>query len=213
MFYPHYEASAPTAKVTPPSVSKTSLRPRAHATPDHYREPASPTAKVSGQECYASTPPATWRNRHRRPPKNKAPITKAQAIEALNCQRQKLQALLSKHLAQAEARAKNPSDWDSNGLIDERTCARLLGGIWQSSADLIARISDADEGARRKAHKRAFRLSKVGYGRLRAKQAALPSPVPDHVVEWNGDYLLPSIKYYRAMIGFCSKAIKMVEQL
>src|ERR1043166_1851927 len=108
MFHPHYEVSAPAARLTRPSVSKTRLqRARAHATPDHHREPASPTAKIGGQECYASTGPVTWRHRRRLPRKSKAPITKAEAIAVVSRRRERYETLLDKHLAQEEAIAED----------------------------------------------------------------------------------------------------------
>src|SRR5438445_13897384 len=128
MFNPHYEASAFTARVARSFVSKANLAAHEIACSCDFRKPASATAKVSGEECYASTEPVTWRHRQRLPRKNKTPITKAEAIAMVSRRRERYEALLDKHLAQEEAMAEDsPAHWDSDGLIEERIHARAMG--------------------------------------------------------------------------------------
>src|SRR5437016_12775250 len=50
--------------------------------------------KIDGEENYAKSPPITWRNRHRRQPKNKTPITKHAALECATRLGRKYQGLL-----------------------------------------------------------------------------------------------------------------------
>jgi hypothetical protein len=146
-------------------------------------------------------------------PKNKAPITRIEALSHLRRLQAKYEAMQAAKHSEAGKPAAAPSQWDGEHLIEETLHARLYGDIAQSLADLIQRISDVEPAARGCAHKKAISLSKKGYGSLRARKAKLAPPAPDHVSEWNGEFLMSSARHYAALAHFCNKLANLIETI
>ena len=149
--------------------------------------------KIDGEENYATSPPITWRNRHRRQPKNKTPITKKAASKCAARLRRKYQGLL-----------------DSGRLIEGTSHIRLLGDLAQQLSELIERICDVKPEEQREAAHQMRGLSKKAFGGLRVIEAGVSASVPEHVSKWNGDSLRSAGKHYRAMQKVCAQFQKIV---
>ena len=169
------------------------------------------TSRIAGEGKHATTPPVTWRNRHRRAPKNKAPITRAEALAHARKLEAKYRALATKQRSCEHAPTQGkPSEWERDRFIEKTTHARLRGDIAQGFLDLIERISDAEPHSQKRASIEARRLSKTGYGSLRAKETMLDAPTPDHVSKWDGDFPMKSAEHYTVLGNLCGKLANLI---
>ena len=173
------------------------------------------TARISGEGKPATTPPpVTWRNRHRRAPKNKTPIKRAEALAGARKLEAKYRALVAKQQAAEHVPTQGkPSEWESDRFIEETTHARLRGDIAQAFADLIERISDAEPQSQDRALKEAGRLSKEGYGSLRAKQSMLDAPTPAHMSKWDGDCPMTLAENYKVLGDLCGRLGNLISAI
>ncbi len=172
------------------------------------------TARITGEGEHATTPPVTWRNRHRRAPKNKTPITHAEALAHARKLEAKYRALAAGQRSCEHAPTQGkPCDWESDRVIEKTTHARLRGDIAQAFLDIINRISDAEPYSQKRASREATRLSKKGYGSLRAKEAMLDAPTPDHVGKWDGDYTMKSTEHYKVIGDLCGKLGNLISAI
>ena len=164
------------------------------------------TRRITGEEKYAEAPPVTWRNRQRRAPKNKTPITRAEILARARRLEAKYRALASEQQSREHAPTQGkPSEWDADRFIEETTHARLRGDVAQAFLDLIERISDAAPQSQKRAISKARRLSKQGYGSVTAKEARLDAHTPDHVSKWDGDYTMKLAKHYKSLGDLCGR--------
>src|ERR1051325_714812 len=167
------------------------------------------TGNTAGEGKYAKTPPVTWRNRHRRAPKNKAPITRAEALARARTLEARYRGLEAKQQTY-EPTQRNPSEWDEGRFIEGTTHARLRGDLAQAFLELIERISDADPPSQSVARTKARTLSKKGYGSVRAREGKLDAQTPDHVSKWDGDYSMRSAKHYKALGDLCGRFANLI---
>ena len=172
------------------------------------------TSRTTGEGKHATTPPVAWRNRHRRAPKNKTPITRAEALAHARKLETKYPALADGQRSCEHAPTQGkPCDWESDRFIEKTTHARLRGDVAQAVLDLIKRISDAEPYSQKRASREATRLSKAGYGSLRAREAMLDAPTPDHVSEWDGDYPMKLIEHYKVIGDLCGKLGNLISAI
>ena len=172
------------------------------------------TRKIGGEEKYAETPPVTWRNRHRRAPKNETPITRTEALAKVRRLEAKYRALAAEQESREYVPTQGkPSEWESDRFIKETTQARLRGDVAQAFLDLIERISDVDLRSQKHAISKARKLSKRGYGSVRAKEARLDAHTPDHVSEWDGDYSMKSARHYKALADLCGRLGNLISAM
>jgi hypothetical protein len=172
------------------------------------------TSRITGEGKHATTPPVTWRNRHRRAPKNKAPITRAEALAHARKLEAKYRSLANKQRSREHTPTQSkPSEWESDRFIEETVHARLRGDIAQAFLRIIERISDAEPQSQKHASIEARRLSKTGYGRLRAKEAMLDAATPDHVSKWDGDFPMKSGEHYMVLGNLCGRLANLISAI
>jgi hypothetical protein len=206
MFQGQYEAGAPEAQETrTPDALEVLSKEEKQVLGEENWQPVYTSSgqaggyqkvKIEGGENYAKLPPVTWRNRHRRPPKDKTPITKIAALDCVAGLRRKYQALV-----------------DSGRLVERTNHIRLLGDLAHQLSELIARICDVKSEELRDAVQQMRRLSKKAFGGLRVIEAGISAPTPDHVSSLGGESLRSARVHYRGMQNVCDQFQKIVGPL
>jgi hypothetical protein len=169
------------------------------------------TARITGLGKSATTPPVTWRNRQRRAPKNKAPITRSEALTLVR----QLEAKYRSQQAEQQVSDNTPtegkpSEWDGDRFIEGITHARLCGDMAQAFVELIERITDVEPESKARVVGLARSASKRGYGSVRAREAMLDAPTPDHVNKRDGDRLVKSYAHYEALASLCKRFANLI---
>ena len=89
----------------------------------------------------ASSPPLTWRNRHRKPKKDCSPLTKQEVLKIARQLAGKYYGIVSaKQKKMESAQPDHVSKWDGDHLVEETLMYRLVGDAVQKMVDLIERI-------------------------------------------------------------------------